>query len=276
MIASLSLIGCGSGGSLHNAISLSIFPGSTKVAPGGQRGFLYTVQGAGSTQTGVSWSVKESGGGAIDSNGIYTAPNAPGIYHVLATSLSNSSVVAQSVVDVTTSGAILSVSQHQIVTAPGKLTPLGSYVSVSGSTNPIITWSVQSPNLGTVDAAGNYAAPGTPGDYYVTVSLASDPAQQDYILVEVTGVTLSITPTSVTLKKGMQHRFGYSIQVVGSTNNGVSWAVTDSQGNPVSNAGTIDAQGNYIAPAILGQFYVTVSSDVRPDVKATSTVTIIK
>lgn len=34
----------------------------------------------------VKWSVKEVGGGTIDSNGMYTAPNVPGVYEVIAAS----------------------------------------------------------------------------------------------------------------------------------------------------------------------------------------------
>lgn len=41
----------------------------------------------------VKWSVKEIGGGTIDANGRYTAPNIPGVYEVLATSLANPELV---------------------------------------------------------------------------------------------------------------------------------------------------------------------------------------
>lgn len=34
----------------------------------------------------VNWSVKEAEGGTIDSNGMYTAPNVPGIFEVIAES----------------------------------------------------------------------------------------------------------------------------------------------------------------------------------------------
>ncbi len=34
----------------------------------------------------VKWRVKEAGGGAIDSNGMYTAPNVPGVYEIIAES----------------------------------------------------------------------------------------------------------------------------------------------------------------------------------------------
>src|SRR5262249_50494759 len=37
----------------------------------------------------VTWSVMEVGGGAIDTTGMYVAPNVPGTYHVMATDGTN-------------------------------------------------------------------------------------------------------------------------------------------------------------------------------------------
>lgn len=34
----------------------------------------------------VTWSVRETGGGTITPSGLYTAPNTPGVYHVVARS----------------------------------------------------------------------------------------------------------------------------------------------------------------------------------------------
>jgi hypothetical protein len=269
------LCGCGGGhGSVGNSLSLAIIPSNTTLAPGGIRGFQYVLSGSGTAQTGVVWSVKEAGGGTIDNTGLYTAPTTPGTYHVVVTSVANPAVSATATVTVGGSGPLLTVTQRQVVVAPSSTVSLASDVTVSNASNPTLLWSVMAPNLGTVDANGNYTAPSTPGDYYVTVSLQSDPSQTDYILVEVVGVTLTISPTSVQMKTNQTYGFGYNIQVIGSTNNKVTWAVTDKNGNPVSGDGTIDQNGNYTAPSTPGTYYVTVFSQVRPDIKATATVTV--
>ena len=65
------------------------------ISPSGKivnRGESYTFvahvdNGPANYYGGVAWSIQEAGGGTIDVNGRYTAPNTPGTYHVIATSL---------------------------------------------------------------------------------------------------------------------------------------------------------------------------------------------
>ncbi len=66
-------------------VSVSISPTSASVARGGSQTFSATVTG--STNTKVTWNVKEGAyGGAITSGGVYTAPSTSGTYHIVATS----------------------------------------------------------------------------------------------------------------------------------------------------------------------------------------------
>ena len=84
------LAGCG-GGSRTAAptpapvsVAVSVSPSSATLDQGATRQFTATVTG--SANTAVTWSVQESGGGAITSAGLYTAPNTAGTFHVVATS----------------------------------------------------------------------------------------------------------------------------------------------------------------------------------------------
>ena len=52
----------------------------------------------GISDTRMRWKIKETGGGTIDENGRYTAPNVPGIYEVIAESVENNELTASAFV----------------------------------------------------------------------------------------------------------------------------------------------------------------------------------
>jgi hypothetical protein len=99
-----TLYGCGgtgyspptSGPSPH--VSVSVSGASSPLNTGASRTFTATVTN--SSNTGVSWSVVETGGGSITQAGIYTAPVTPGIYTVKATAQADSSASATAAVPV--------------------------------------------------------------------------------------------------------------------------------------------------------------------------------
>src|SRR5262245_30290504 len=80
--------------STHEFLPLTVTL-SPAVQLGAKRGpahFTSTVHGTVESPpptTDVIWSVQESGGGTVDSSGQYTAPTAPGTYHIVATSVAD-------------------------------------------------------------------------------------------------------------------------------------------------------------------------------------------
>lgn len=105
--------------------------------------FSATVTGA--TDTSVTWSVQEgAAGGTITAAGVYTAPAAPGTYHVQATSRAEPS--SSAVVPVAVAERVLSVavSPAQVQLAPGEsaqftamvTTTCGTFASTSTVTAP--------------------------------------------------------------------------------------------------------------------------------------------
>ncbi len=83
-------------------VTVSIAPGSASTQTGGTVNFAASVTGHGSGQTGaVSWSVQEgAAGGSIDGAGTYTAPSTTGTFHVIATSVADTSQWASATVTV--------------------------------------------------------------------------------------------------------------------------------------------------------------------------------
>ena len=79
---------------------LTISPSEVTLSPGGTQAF--TVGVAGLANTGVTWTIQETGGGLISSAGVYTAPSVEGFYHVIATSVADTSVSASATISVTT------------------------------------------------------------------------------------------------------------------------------------------------------------------------------
>jgi hypothetical protein len=82
---------------------ITINPAAVTLPPDGTRTFAATLSGL--TNTAVNFTIQEHAGGLINSAGLYTAPTAAGFYHVVATSIEETTVTASSTVTVTTSSS---------------------------------------------------------------------------------------------------------------------------------------------------------------------------
>ena len=82
---------------------VTIVPVEVTLHPAGTQTFAATVSGL--TNTAVNFTIQENVGGLISSAGLYTAPSAGGLYHVVATSTEEATVTASATVTVTTSSS---------------------------------------------------------------------------------------------------------------------------------------------------------------------------
>jgi hypothetical protein len=82
---------------------VTIDPAVVTLRPDGTQTFSATVSGL--TNTAVNFTAQQSTGGLINSAGLYTAPTATGFYHVVATSVEETTVTASASVTVTTSSS---------------------------------------------------------------------------------------------------------------------------------------------------------------------------
>jgi hypothetical protein len=77
------------------SVSFSIAPAAIALALGASHTFSATLIGLSNTQ--VTWTVPESGGGTISSAGLYTAPSTSGVHTVMATQADNENYVATAI-----------------------------------------------------------------------------------------------------------------------------------------------------------------------------------
>jgi hypothetical protein len=115
-------------------ISVTVAPATATVSPGGTFTFTATVTGTtGAQSTAVTWSVQEgAGGGSVDASGHYTAPAAAGTYHVVATSVADTSKKATATISVATVSIIP--ANRRTTWSPGILAdqPLGLALGSDG------------------------------------------------------------------------------------------------------------------------------------------------
>ena len=151
-VAALLLTGgCGgssNGGNNNNQPSISVTPTNTSLLVGQTATLTANVQNV--TDTHVSWSVQEATGGTItptNSGAIYTAPWPVGTYHVVVTSVADTSLTATATISVSAQFAFLEEYPSGDAT-PFSMTPkIGTYapdgtltingVTDQGTGNPV-------------------------------------------------------------------------------------------------------------------------------------------
>ncbi len=253
-------------------VAVTISPDSATLQPTDGQSFTASVTGT--AEPSVTWSVAEGdAGGTITSDGAYTAPEAVGIFHV----------VAQSNVD-PTSSATLKVTVS-VPTRPWvRVRPRSATVAAGGSqtftcvvvgaSDKSCTWSVQEGAAGgTITSAGLYRAPSTAGSYHVVAKSHADPTRSDTAPVTVSGtpppppVAVTVSPGAVALAAGGSQTFTCS--VTGSSDTSCTWSVQEGAAG-----GTVTSAGLYKAPGTAGSYHVVAKSHVDPTKSAMATATV--
>jgi len=193
-------------------------------------------------------------------------------------------------------GGSSSAPQNPPAVPPGtpvvSISPAPAYVQVNRTVqfkvedapaNVVVSWSVSGncvgTDCGTIDLTGKYLAPPTPHDAPgLTIQASStDPAFTATAVVFVTPAPtrLAVSPASATLLAGGKQTFTATGEPSDSVPV-VSWAVSGSSCQAAT-CGTIDAQGNYQAPASISSTYsvqVTATSVADPSISASAEVTL--
>ena len=245
-------------------VVVTLSPAAAALQVGQSRSFTATVTG--SSNTAVTWSVQESAGGTVLSDGTYTAPNAAGTFHVVATSVADASKSATATITVSSPVAV-SISPSTVTVTVGALQSFTA--TVTGTTNTAVTWSVQESGGGTV-SAGTYTAPAAAGTFHVVATSVADTSRSATATVTVSSspvVSVALSPTAASLVvNGTQ---SFTATVSGSGNTAVTWSV--------SGGGSIAPSGNtalYTAPAAAGSYQVIATSVADNTRSASASVTV--
>jgi Kelch motif protein/galactose oxidase-like protein len=254
--------GCGGGGGTQTAIvAVTVSPTPATVLLGAMQAFMANVTGT--NNTAVTWTVQEgAAGGSITGAGVYTAPQVAGTYHVIATS----------VADTTKNGtATIKVPVAVTVNPPAPTVFLGAMqtfvANVAGTTNMAVTWTVQeAPAGGSITSSGVYTAPQVAGTYHVIATSVADATQSATATITVPPFTVMVSPPAPTVFLGAMQTF---VATVTATNMAVTWTVQEGAAG-----GSITSTGVYTAPQVAGTYHVIATSVADATQSATATITV--
>jgi hypothetical protein len=214
----------------------------------------------------VAWRVLEPGGGTVDGTGQYQAPAIPGVYTVQAEFKYSAGRTATALVTVVPRPAGEITAPHEVKPEAGGM--VASIVPVPGSH---YVWTITGGKLtgGSDSPAVSFQAGAGPKlvlNCRVT-NAAGDSLDSSQEVAFVHGVSLTISPAAVTITEERTMKFGFNIG--GGTTLGVAWSL----GKPGS--GSIDGQGNYLAPTVPGLYSVRVTSLDDPTESVTARVKVV-
>ncbi len=244
------------------AVGVSVSPATAALLTGRTQQFTAAVSG--SADTAVAWSVQEgAAGGAVTAAGLYTAPAAPGTYHVVATSHADPARAG---------AATVTVTQVAVAVAPGTATLATGRTqqftaTVTGTLDAGVAWSVlEGAAGGAVTSGGLYTAPGGGGTFHVVATSLADPARSASATVTVVEVRVSVSPDTATLVVGDTLRL--TATVTGSPDGAVTWSVLEGAG-----CGAV-VGGRYTAPDTPGTCHVVATSVADPTRSASAELTV--
>ena len=244
-----------------SGVSIQLSPSAiSTLQQGQQQQFTATVTGT--TNTAVLFSAT---GGSFDNPSsntpTYTAPTAPGTYTVTATSQADVSQKAS--VTFTVPGISIVVSPSTPTFNVNSTHPFTA--TVTGSANTAVTFSVQgingTPSSGATITPGGAFSATQAGTYQVIATSQADNQTTGSTVVTVKSL-VTISPAAQTVPEGATQQF--QAIVAGSTDQGVTWMITDTNGNPINTGGTLSSTSanpvTYTAPLQAGVFLLKATS----------------
>lgn len=226
---------------LRQAVGITITPTTATVDAGQSLQFNASVTNA--TNTAVTWSVNGANGGSaalgtISASGVYTAPATfPGLNQVTvtATSQADPNEAASAVVALTQPVGVSVTPASSSLVLGASLT---FTASVTGASNPAVTWSVNgipggSATLGTINAQGVFTAPNllpSPAVESIIATSVADTTRSGSakLTLAVPAAQFSFSPAQATLSLGKAASGQATFQVSASAgfNNPIQFTVS--------------------------------------------------
>lgn len=193
-------------------VDITLRPSTATVPAGGKQAFVAEVSG--NPDKRVTWKVEESDGGAITADGVYTAPNRQGTYHVIATSRADAAQTARASVSVIVPTRVivptptplqftLSVSPSQVVLVPGGKQEFRA--SLVGLSDTRVQWGgIPDGPIQPAEQPVTFVASSL-GDYVVRVTSVADPTKWAEAKVKVVpGVCVLVDRTETKWLNGFK------------------------------------------------------------------------
>jgi WXG100 protein secretion system (Wss), protein YukD/zinc-ribbon domain len=246
------------------AVTISLVPERSEAKAAASVRFNASI--GGSPNHGVSWST--TGPGYISKNGVYFAPQAISeakVVTIIAASSMDPTKTARAIVKLV---PVVNVTVHPEVGSLSASQRVHLTVSVSGTTNPAVRWSIS--GAGTVSQNGDYVAPSSiqaEQNASVTATSEADPGKSATAIITLRPIAVSLTPAGVELKAAQTWNFTAKVQ--GTSNDAVRWSL--------AGRGTLTQDGVFVAPTSIPVEQVarvTATSVVDPSRSATATVTL--
>jgi hypothetical protein len=206
--------------------------------------------------TGVDWRVVEPGGGAVDPQGRYRAPQQTGVFTVEARPQADPTRVARARVTVVPAPV-------GTISAPSPVAPEATGLRAGVPVQPgcRFAWTLTGGTLlsgADTDTVTFSAGEGPSLLLACRITNAAGDALNSSVEIPVARpLALHIGPARATLTAGRSMKFGYTLE--GNGGSEVIWSV-DSPGG-----GTVDPAGTYHAPARPGTYTLQVTSRVHPE-----------
>jgi hypothetical protein len=251
-------------------VAVAVAPPLPAVLPLSATTLTATVSG--STDTAVTWRVREPGGGTVDTGGSYTAPSRSGIYHVVATAHADPLATGEASIlvlpAVTLSPATRTLTTNQTITLALATTPDVRQVDLALQEGTRAGTAA----LSSDGASVAYAAPATPGTYHLVASDHADPARQAVATLSVRAPEpWGFFKDTFTMAAGST----YDLSMYGGVE--LTFAISEGADGGSLSATYVspdESRPTYTAPAAPGVYHIVATGVVDTSQQATLTVTV--
>ena len=264
--------------------SVAVSPASAAITTGGTVALTATVNGSGSFDSTVNWTV-QSGGGTLSANTgptvSYTAPTAEGNAVVRASAAGDLNKFTDVTITISQASIVtsVSVSPASASLTAGAAVTLSATVAGTGNFATGINWAITSGGGGLSAFTGpnvTYTAPALAGTATVTATAASDPtksASSSINVFTITGITIS--PTSSVIATGDNLSLTATLSGTGTLDPRINWTVSGAPGGSVAPSTSNSGESvTYTAGTTTGTATITATSAAVPGQSITAAITV--